>query len=53
MFFFGTNQDKLGRLVNGATALLRLVRASLELDKTGAISATTVSDPGKMDYPSP
>ncbi|KAJ5548251.1 hypothetical protein N7513_005485 [Penicillium frequentans] len=44
---------KRGWLVNGATALLHLVRASLEEDRNGVFSAATIFHPAKMRYPEP
>lgn len=46
-------ESKRGWLVNGTTALLHLVRASLEMDNSGSFAASTAFDPGKMTYPSP
>lgn len=36
--------------MNGTSALLHLVRTSLELDRKGAFSATTLFDPTQMQY---
>ncbi|KAJ5650608.1 uncharacterized protein N7484_004331 [Penicillium longicatenatum] len=44
---------KRGWLVNGATALLHLVRASLEEDRNGVFSAATIFHPARMRYPEP
>lgn len=50
---FWDEEHKRGWLVNGATALLHLVRASLEEDRNGVFSAATIFHPNKMRYPEP
>lgn len=46
-------EHKRGWLVNGATALLHLVRASLEEERNGVFSAAAIFHPAKMRYPEP
>ncbi|KAJ5525503.1 hypothetical protein N7494_012153 [Penicillium frequentans] len=50
---FWDEEHKRGWLVNGATALLHLVRASLEENRNGVFSAATIFHPNKMKYPEP
>lgn len=44
-------EDKRGWLVNGTSALLHLVRTSLELDRTSPFSSALLFDSREMQYP--
>jgi nucleoside phosphorylase len=52
-FLLWDERDKRGWLVNGTSALLHLVQASLELDTTGTFSTGVLYDRFKMHYPDP